>query len=866
MAGVIPGEHEDAEPLAPDRCQGQSVSFLSSSADPWQGQQANPRHAEITSEPAGVAWPGGAAPSCDDMPCPSDIADDQVPLVLLDDDDAIAALPPAGVSPLLLGRLTTYAQGRLQAGEGNALLVALGADHPALIAAYRIGYLPRDWQEACGRVVRQAFCGYRLADTIVVPAFDAAGSIVDLLAIHPRASGGSYVGIHDPPRGLLAPAIATAHQDLIVTDSLRVVARRFAAGSTDTLLLRGPADAQANAGRLFAAGVRRVLVRTRTNAESIAAALRLAGIAVAVVSAHPQSDHVGYDVVSLPSTPSMVTDTVDHAAEGTDSGIVLLPPDESEEMPASDSATTSSVTAAAAVTVAASTPTLVSHDHQSERATFTVGAVTYVVEVPHDDTITRLEVVIRHAGQVHREMVDLSVPVACTRFAGNAALRCGIEVPLIVAHLPLLLAEVQELHRAETADTRAPESVVPAGPERDAALRLLRSPDLLNHLTSDLTVLGWVGEDDAKRVLLLTAISRKLPDPLWAIRTASSDFTGSHGLDLIAALTPPEDVIHVSRLSNAALTYQKADALRHKVLVIDEASALSSEVILALRVLRNRGALSQAIVPRHNLSGSARTRTIEVRGPIAVLSATATAGGLEHPFIAACARVSVDESRDQIERVLAAERRRYASPGGDGVALARAAIIHRHHTLQRLVTAAPVVVPFAERIQFPATTTRQCGEQTRFLTLVAASALLHQHQRLSDRGHVVADRRDFDVAVSLADAAGIGADAELGQSAAELVSVIARMPAASVTMDDMRRERPRWTRHAFRTVLAELAAAGLVTSPDAGRGREHRYAITPAARAAYGQGRPATPRITLGFAGGLAEVGETDPANFIPCG
>jgi hypothetical protein len=432
-------------------------------------------------------------------------------------------------------------------------------------------------------------------------------------------------------------------------------------------------------------------------------------------------------------------------------------------------------------------------------------------------------VVIRHAGQVHREVVDLAVEAARARFAGNAALRCRVETVTIATHLSVLLAEVRRLVASDNAAVMDDRAAVPAGPERDAALAVLRDHALLDRLVGDLTTLGWPGEDAAKQVLLLTVFSRKLPEPLWALRTASREVMGSHGLDLIAALTPPEDLIHVSRLTSAALAYQDADALSHKLLVIDEATALTPEVTLALRVLRSRGALSQAVVPRHNLSGSARTQTLEVRGPIAVLSATA--GRLDDALTASCCLVPVDESAEQTARVLAAERLRYTEPAGGSDAGARAAIIQRHHTVSRLIARRPVVIPFADRIQFPATTLRQRGEQARFLALIAASALLHQFQRLSDRGHVVADERDFTRAVSLAEAAGIGAEPDLGRPATVLLGALHRAGVTTFTCESALALLPHWGRTSFRSAVADLLRLDYVVSPDGGRGQRRSYTL-----------------------------------------
>ncbi len=767
--------------------------------------------------------------------------------------------PP--ITPQLLHDLYAYARGRFDAGEATRALSFFSLTDPVVIAAYGIGYLPPTYREALSATQRAAFAGLRLADTLVIPAYDVQGAIVDLLAIHSHERANSYTTVADSPRGLLAPIVATAHRTIVVTDTLHLVGRLSARGQRAVLLIRGPADAADNATRLAAAGVREAMVRVRRHSEAIAAPLRAAGIAVQVASASARYDDTlmavgeanpGAIAVRAAAVARPEPDIAKSAAAPVVPPASVAPP----------SVLPMEITSEPTAGVPGPPLVLAAHDHQADRATFTAGAITYVIEVPPDEDTTRLDVVVRHAGTVHREVADLAVEAACARVAGNAALRCAVPAALIRAQLPLLLAGVRDLRYSQ--DHQPETATVPAGPERDAALARLRAPDLLDRMADDLTAQGWVGEAEAKRVLLLAAISRKLPEPLWVMRSAASDLTGALDLDLIAAITPPEDLVHVSRLSPAALSYQEPDALRHKLLVIDETSSLSEEVIMALRVLRTRGALSQAVVPRHILSGSARTRTIEVHGPLAVLAASS--GTVHAWFSALCCTVPVDGSPEQTERILAAERQRHALVA-DGVHAARRARLQHAHALQRLIVSRPVVIPFAERIHFPAMTMNQRSDQSRFLGLVSASALLHQHQRLSDRGHVVAHERDFHIAASLARAAGIGAVPGMTPGAVDLLGVLASLPGGSATMEALRRHRPGWTRHACRVALQELMEAELVTSPAGGRGRERAYTLEPVAREVVAHAQWRDSGILLRPPGAVAEVGEGwrgDDANFIP--
>lgn len=474
-------------------------------------------------------------------------------------------------------------------------------------------------------------------------------------------------------------------------------------------------------------------------------------------------------------------------------------------------------------------PTLVDYDRRAERATFSIAACTYVVEVPYEADTTQLSVTVRHDGQVYADVFSMAVSAACQRFAGNAALRCGIPADVISTHLPRLWSAVQELRVQDDSgeDDNAP-NLEPTGAEREDALVRLRSPNLLNSIVVDCATLGWVGEDDAKRISVLTAISRKLPTPLWAVRTMGGTHT-REPVNMLALMTPPEDIVHVSRLSHAALSYQDTHALCHKLILIDDAATLPKDALLALQLLRSRGALSQAVVPRHNLSGSARALVTEVRGPIALVAVSS--GNKRHQLGAECCHIPADTSPMHLTAVAAAECAQYATLSRQRDA-EHAVVVTRLHHLQRLLHRLPVVIPFAQRIQFPPTLMRQPGVQTRFLGLIAASALLHQYQRLRHDGHLVADERDFHIAVSLVSLLTAPESSPLGVPATELWTALQHAGMQAFTKPDVFTLLPHWGYASFRTAVADLLKHGYLTKDGDGRGVLHAYHVSTVAEPA----------------------------------
>lgn len=723
---------------------------------------------------------------------------------------------PTPIPPLLLTRLTTYSQGRLQAGEGGELLRRLAADVPALITTYRIGYLPARYQDAVGKQDRPHLHGLRMGNRLVLPAFDVHQQVVDLLGIGTGKNGDlSTTSTASESRGLLAPTLATACDELLITDAVSLLIDCFRQGFTNTLLLRGVADARLNAIRLAQAGVRRVIIRTRHDDGGIAVALGAAGIDVS-----------GRTVVAVPSIgPDAPQAAVDpHAA-----------------LPAS---------------VSASIPDdlrLVSEDRTAEVILLEAGPLRYAVERHHLGDDPRRLVVVRARGITAQDRLDLTSEPQRTRFAGNAGQRLNVPAATIAAHLaqidPVLAG------RAQAEQERRLAAVPDA--DRSSAEAILAAPNLLERICADYTALGWLGEERAKAILTLTGISRLLPSPLWSVYRSSAATAPWQSTAIIAACTPPEERLVFHRLSDATLRQQSADQLRHRLVVVDQAEQLRPESALALRILKERGGIGWA-----TLSGET---TGDARGPVAVMAAAA--GDLDLRCRDCFISIAADERPEATAAILAAQRQQHGD-GSSATTAAQVAVITRHHALQRLLVRAPVIIPDADRIVFPAAQVRNRSEQAWFLGLVEAHALLHQRQRAVRDGAIVATEVDLQVAITLVQGVLAVSSDGLSRAGRELLGVLTSRQLATFTMADLAGLLPDWSRWAFRCALQDLFDFGYLESPPSGRGKLRRFILTmrstatPVLGIRLRESAPVLGHDELHQVGGLAAVGGMHSANF----
>jgi hypothetical protein len=377
-------------------------------------------------------------------------------------------------------------------------------------------------------------------------------------------------------------------------------------------------------------------------------------------------------------------------------------------------------------------------------------------------------------------------------FAQNVADLFGKTSDVILGHLALLLDQIE---RASLTEKR-PKPVVLSQARERAAEALLLEKNLLDRAAAALEALGYVGEDENKRLAYLVATSRLLTKPLSAILFAESGTGKSELLDRLAELFPPESVEFLSRLTPHALYYAGADHLRNKLVIVDE-QAGATDADYAIRTLQTKGFLRLALAVK------GKTESFEARGPIALLSGT-TREDLNPENLSRCLELKLDDSPEQTRRVQDAQRRAWA-----GEAKKKKIDVEVWQDAQRLLEVTDVVIPFATRLAYPARTTTDRRNNQKLLTLVAAHALLHQKQRKKDEeGRVVATAADYAAIHALLSPAVEGELEGLSPRAARLYRALAEKDEAV-----SRREAAKllgWGYNTAKRALHELQAHELV--------------------------------------------------------
>ena len=197
-------------------------------------------------------------------------------------------------------------------------------------------------------------------------------------------------------------------------------------------------------------------------------------------------------------------------------------------------------------------------------------------------------------------------------------------------------------------------------------------------------------------------------------------------LDAVLAFVPEEDRLHFAAMTGQSLFYMGEADLQHRVLAIAEDEG-ANRASYALKLLQSEGELTIASTGKEATTGRLVAQEYRVRGPVA-LFLTTTAIDLDEELRNRCLVLTVDEDREQTRAIHRLQRKRETLEG----LLAqreREAVLKLHRDVQRLVRPLLVVNPYAPSLTFLDDRTRTRRDHAKYLALIRAIALLHQHQR-----------------------------------------------------------------------------------------------------------------------------------------
>jgi len=388
----------------------------------------------------------------------------------------------------------------------------------------------------------------------------------------------------------------------------------------------------------------------------------------------------------------------------------------------------------------------------------------------NSETSLKLVVTAGTADRSHTDRFDLYSAKSRSGFAFHAAQRLDLPQAKIEEDLSKLIPKLETLLQETRGAPEKKDEVPPMSAEEEKkALSFLTAPNLLGRIAADLAAIGYVGETVNKQLAYLIGTSRRLAKPLSGIVRSESGAGKSFLMECVAELTPPEEVRFFSRLTSQSLYYMGRDALKHKLLIVDERDG-SAESEYPIRTLQSRRKLTLAVPMKNIKTGNMETAEITILGPIAYMEST-TSTQVNPENENRSFELYLDESPQQTRRIFEAQKKAHRLSAEER-AVKRKKVIERHHHAQRLLEPVTVRIPFAHLLDFPVNWTRGRRDIDRLLSLVEAVAFLHQKQRPRKGNAVEATPEDYAAAYELAKSCLEHAWAELPRSASQLLSAI----------------------------------------------------------------------------------------------
>jgi len=691
---------------------------------------------------------------------------------------ASAAAGDAASDAALLSEVIDYYHATLtQSPEALAYLDKRGLAHPEVIAAFGLGYANRTLgnqfpsrEVKAGAPLRAALqrlgilreSGHEhLAGSLVVPLREASGQAVGLYGrkvtrdTKLRAGTPLHLYLPGPHRGVFNESGLAGQEEVILCEALIDALTFWCAGYRNVTSAYGIEGFTPEILDAFTRhAIKRVLIAYDADdagnaaAEKLATKLMAAGFECYRCRFPKGSDANQYALDVTPATKSLgvVIRQAEWIGNGTPSlraAVIPTPapspvPIVAEVIPAlvaeapSASPSIAPLPEPPAYRVPPSEPPLPVEIVDKELR-LTLGDRAYLVRgIEKNLGYEQLKVWLRvtRAEFFHLDTPDLAQQRQRAGWIKQAAMELGLSEEVTKADLGKLLRAVetqqQALIQAQLAPKGETAAVALTAEQHELAMALLTAPDLVDRIVRDVEAIGVVGEGSNVLVAYLACVSRKLDKPLAILIQSTSAAGKSTLMEALLSLMPEAERVHYSAMTGQSLFYLGEHSMKHKILAIAEEEGVR-QAAYALKLLQSQGELTIASTGKDPATGELKTQEYHVEGPV-MLFLTTTAIDLDEELLNRCLVLTINESREQTAAIQARQR---AARTLDGL-LSKVRsddVLAAHRAAQALLRPLVVVNPYADQLTFASDRVRLRRDQQKYLTLIEAIALLHQHQR-----------------------------------------------------------------------------------------------------------------------------------------
>lgn len=323
-----------------------------------------------------------------------------------------------------------------------------------------------------------------------------------------------------------------------------------------------------------------------------------------------------------------------------------------------------------------------------------------------------------------RHNLDLYNETQVEKLIRKTARKLEIGSSLIEASLNELIElleqyRLQEIQKQQVAPARKQLTKT----EKEQALTLLKSNNLLEKTNVLIGQSGIIGEEINRLIMYLIMSSRKRDQPLHIISLGASGTGKTHLQENIGKLMPEDELIEITTLSENAFYYFGQQELQHKLILIEDLDGITG-ALYPLRELQSKKKISKTIAFK-NTKGETRTTHITVEGPICVAGCT-TKESIYEDNANRSFLIYLDESENQDQKIMEYQRRASAGKINEEEQVQAKQLLQNS---QQLLQNIKIINPYAEYLEIPTAVLKKRRTNAHYLQFIELITYYHQHQR-----------------------------------------------------------------------------------------------------------------------------------------
>lgn len=323
-----------------------------------------------------------------------------------------------------------------------------------------------------------------------------------------------------------------------------------------------------------------------------------------------------------------------------------------------------------------------------------------------------------------RHNLDLYNDTQVEKLIRKTATKLEIANSVIEASINELIEALEKyrLEQLEKTDLK-PQTKILTEKEKNEALELLQSENLLKVTNELIGQSGIIGEEINRLIMYLIFSSRKREQPLHVISLGSSGTGKTHLQESIGNLIPEEEKIEITTLSENAFYYFGQKELKNKLILIEDLDGAEG-ALYPIRELQSKKKISKTIAFK-NTKGETKTTNVTVEGPVCVAGCT-TKERIYEDNANRSFLIYLDESQEQDDKIMNYQRAVSAGQINYNEQLkAKNVLLNSQYLLKSI----KIINPYAEYLALPVAVLKPRRTNAHYLQFIELITFYHQHQR-----------------------------------------------------------------------------------------------------------------------------------------